>query len=107
MKKAELDYLLGTMLDSHRNVSDLNLTVDKPPQVETSGELAPVQGDARALVDPPRQQLRGTGDAASVAAAVGQRHAPRLELAEQGPAPVDPEGGAAPVGERDRNLLHA
>src|SRR5499427_8542544 len=42
MTKAELDYILGTMLDSHRNVSDLNITVDKPLQVESSGELISV-----------------------------------------------------------------
>jgi len=42
MTKAELDYILGTMLDSHKNVSDLNITVDKPLQVESSGELVPV-----------------------------------------------------------------
>jgi twitching motility protein PilT len=42
MTKAELDYILGTMLDSNKNVSDLNITVDKPPQVESSGELVPV-----------------------------------------------------------------
>src|SRR5437667_2014307 len=42
MTKAELDYILGTMLDSQKNVSDLNITVDKPLQVETSGELVPV-----------------------------------------------------------------
>jgi twitching motility protein PilT len=51
MKKAELDYILGTMLDSHRNVSDLNLTVDKPPQVEASGELTPV------AIEPPMAKL--------------------------------------------------
>src|SRR5215467_3189919 len=42
MTKAEMDYILGTMLDSQRNVSDLNVTVEKPLQVETSGELVPV-----------------------------------------------------------------
>jgi twitching motility protein PilT len=42
MTKAELDYILGTMLDSNKNVSDLNITVDKPLQVEASGELVPV-----------------------------------------------------------------
>src|SRR5262249_39993880 len=42
MTKAELDYILGTMLDSNKNVSDLNITVDKPLQVESSGELVPV-----------------------------------------------------------------
>ena len=45
MTKAELDYILGTMLDSHKNVSDLNITVDKPLQVESSGELAGVPID--------------------------------------------------------------
>jgi twitching motility protein PilT len=45
MTKAELDYVLGTMLDSQKNVSDLNITVDKPLQVESSGELMAVQMD--------------------------------------------------------------
>ncbi|MBI3593301.1 MAG: PilT/PilU family type 4a pilus ATPase [Nitrospirae bacterium] len=42
MRRAELDYILGTMLDSHGNVSDLNITAGKPPQVESSGQLIPV-----------------------------------------------------------------
>src|SRR5437667_10311846 len=42
MTKAELDYILGTMLDSNKNVSDLNITVDKPLQVEAPGELVAV-----------------------------------------------------------------
>jgi len=42
MTKAELDYILGTMLDSQENVSDLNISVDKTLQVESSGELVPV-----------------------------------------------------------------
>jgi twitching motility protein PilT len=42
MTKAELDYILSTMLDSHKNVSDLNITAEKPLQVESSGELMPV-----------------------------------------------------------------
>lgn len=42
MKKQEIDYILTRMLDSHDNVSDLNLTVGKPIQVESSGELAGV-----------------------------------------------------------------
>ena len=42
MTKAELDYILETMLDSQQNVSDLNVTVDKPLQVESSGELMSV-----------------------------------------------------------------
>jgi twitching motility protein PilT len=51
MTKAELDYILGTMLDSQKIVSDLNLTVDKPLQVESVGELVPV------TVEPPVERL--------------------------------------------------
>ncbi len=39
MKKQEIDHILTRMLDSHSNVSDLNLTVGRPLQVESSGEL--------------------------------------------------------------------
>lgn len=42
MKKQEIDHILTRMLDSHSNVSDLNLTVGKPLQVESAGELMPV-----------------------------------------------------------------
>jgi twitching motility protein PilT len=51
MTKAELDYILGTMLDSQKNVSDLNITVDKPLQVESSGELVAV------AIEPPVDKL--------------------------------------------------
>ena len=43
MRRPELDYLLSTMLDSQPEVSDLLFTVDKPLQVESFGELKPVQ----------------------------------------------------------------
>jgi twitching motility protein PilT len=42
MRRTELDYILGTMLDSQKDVSDLNVTVDKPLQVESAGQLNPV-----------------------------------------------------------------
>ncbi len=42
MRKSEIDYILTTMLETFGNVSDLNITVDKPLQVETSGELTAV-----------------------------------------------------------------
>jgi twitching motility protein PilT len=42
MRKAEIDDMLTAMLESHGNVSDLNITVDRPLQVESSGELVPV-----------------------------------------------------------------
>jgi len=51
MTKAELDYILGTMLDSQKSVSDLNITADKPLQVEASGELVPV------VIDPAVDRL--------------------------------------------------
>jgi twitching motility protein PilT len=42
MKKQELDHILTTMLESYDNVSDFNITVDKPFQVESAGQLLPV-----------------------------------------------------------------
>ena len=51
MRKAEIDDMLGAMLDSHENVSDVNITVDRPLQVESSGELVSVP------VDPPVESL--------------------------------------------------
>jgi len=51
MKQAEIEYWITAMLSSHENVSDLNLTVGKPLQVEAAGELMPVQ------VQPPVRRL--------------------------------------------------
>ena len=42
MRRNELDYILSTMLDFNKDVSDLLFTVDKPLQVETAGQLVPV-----------------------------------------------------------------
>jgi twitching motility protein PilT len=42
MKKQEIDHILVRMLDYHRDVSDLNFTVGKSMQVESAGELVPV-----------------------------------------------------------------
>lgn len=42
MRRQEIDHILTSMLESHDNVSDLNFTVDKPFQVESSGQLKPV-----------------------------------------------------------------
>ena len=42
MRKQEIDYILARMLDSHDNVSDLNITSGKPFQVESSGQLVSV-----------------------------------------------------------------
>ena len=36
MRKSEIDDLLTAMLESHDNVSDLNVTVDRPLQVESA-----------------------------------------------------------------------
>ena len=43
MKQTELDYILTTMLESNTNVSDLNITVGRPLQVETNGLLREVE----------------------------------------------------------------
>src|SRR6185503_9019608 len=51
MRRNELDYVLGTMLEYRANVSDLIFTVDKPPQVEAEGVLLPVP------IDPPLEAL--------------------------------------------------
>jgi twitching motility protein PilT len=42
MRKAEIDHILTTMLESFGNISDLNITVGKPFQVESSGKLTEV-----------------------------------------------------------------
>jgi twitching motility protein PilT len=42
MRQQQVDHIFTSMLESHDNVSDLNMTVDKPFQVESSGELKPV-----------------------------------------------------------------
>ena len=42
MRQQEIDYILDCMLKSHEDVSDFNMTVGKPFQVESSGELIPV-----------------------------------------------------------------
>lgn len=39
MKQTEIDYWIANMLESHRDVSDLNITVGKPLQVESAGVL--------------------------------------------------------------------
>jgi len=51
MRKQEIDYILGKMLDSYNNVSDLNITVGRPFQVESSGQLTGVE------LDPPFPKL--------------------------------------------------
>jgi twitching motility protein PilT len=43
MRKHEIDHILTKMLDSYQDVSDLNLTPGKPLQVESYGELVPVE----------------------------------------------------------------
>ncbi|MBN2373648.1 PilT/PilU family type 4a pilus ATPase [bacterium] len=42
MRRQELDHILSVMLQSHEDVSDLNITTGKELQVETSGILTPV-----------------------------------------------------------------
>ncbi len=45
MREQEINYILGKMLDGYKNVSDLNITVGRPFQVETSGQLTGVEID--------------------------------------------------------------
>src|SRR5437660_1857077 len=45
MRRNELDFILTRMLESQQEVSDLNFTADKPLQVESFGELVPVDLD--------------------------------------------------------------
>ncbi|HSW62850.1 MAG TPA: PilT/PilU family type 4a pilus ATPase [Dissulfurispiraceae bacterium] len=52
MRKRELDLILAEMLESHDNVSDLNFTVGKPPQVESAGDLKAVVFDNPLLSRP-------------------------------------------------------
>ncbi len=42
MRRNELDYVLNTLLDFNKEVSDINFTVGKPLQVEVTGQLLPV-----------------------------------------------------------------
>ncbi|MBU0485202.1 MAG: PilT/PilU family type 4a pilus ATPase [Proteobacteria bacterium] len=51
MKKQEIDYWIASMLDSYDHVSDLNITVGRPLQVESAGLLKPVN------VKPPVSEL--------------------------------------------------
>ena len=49
MKQSDIDYWITAMLTSYENVSDLNLTVGKPLQVEAAGVLMPVQVQPQVL----------------------------------------------------------
>ncbi len=51
MRKPEMDHILTRMLDAYGSVSDLNITVGKPFQVESAGQLVPVD------IDPPFEEL--------------------------------------------------
>jgi twitching motility protein PilT len=42
MKRPEVNYWITNMLESYEKVSDLNFTVARPLQVETSGQLVPI-----------------------------------------------------------------
>jgi twitching motility protein PilT len=42
MRRNELDYVLNTLLDYNKDVSDVIFTVDRPLQVEVTGQLMPV-----------------------------------------------------------------
>ena len=51
MTRQEMEHIMTRMLDSREDVSDLNMTVGKPLQVESAGVLVPVE------MDPPFDEL--------------------------------------------------
>ncbi len=51
MRKAEVDHILTTMLEAFGDISDLNITVGKPCQVESSGRLTAVP------IEPPIEEF--------------------------------------------------
>lgn len=51
MKQQQIDNILTSMLEAYDNVSDINITVDKPLQVEVSGQLQAVS------INPPIEKL--------------------------------------------------
>ena len=51
MKQPEINYWITAMLKKHDRVSDLNITVGKTLQVESDGQLVPVE------VQPPVTEL--------------------------------------------------
>src|SRR4030095_6700407 len=51
MRRNELDYILNTLLDFNKDVSDILFVVDKPLQVEVTGQLMPVD------INPPIEKL--------------------------------------------------
>ena len=51
MRKQEIDFILGKMLDADEDLSDVNITVGKPFQVESAGLLKSV------AIDPPVETL--------------------------------------------------
>ena len=51
MRQQQIDFILSTMLESYEKVSDFNMTVDKPFQVETAGQLQSVS------ISPPIDRL--------------------------------------------------
>ncbi len=51
MTRQEIEHIMTRMLDSREDVSDLNLTVGKPLQVESAGVLVPVE------MEPPFNEL--------------------------------------------------
>lgn len=51
MRRNELDYILNTLLDFNKDVSDILFVVDKPLQIEVTGQLMPV------AINPPVEKL--------------------------------------------------
>lgn len=78
MKKTEIDYWISAMLEAHDNVSDLNLTVGKSLQVESSGLLVPVD------VSPPVTELTPFQTEAFALNLIGNNRRLLKDLVEKG-----------------------
>jgi twitching motility protein PilT len=78
MRKVEIDYILEKMLESHPNISDLNLTVDKPFQVESSGQLTGVD------LEPPFKKLTPFQTETFAINLIGQDHRLMEDLVKKG-----------------------
>jgi len=77
MRQQQIDHILTSMLESYDNVSDLNITVDKPFQVESVGQLMPVK------LTPPMERITPfQGEILALNLINGDRRLTRMLLGE-------------------------
>src|SRR3984885_15438370 len=63
-------------------------------------QLSTIQRDTGTLIDRTRQQLGGAGNAAAIAATIGQAHALAFQAVEQGLTPINRKNLPIPVCQR-------